>query len=64
MSINRRARSETATSHLWPAATAGVVLVAIGLLLSACNTAKGVGEDVSATGHAVTQGAQDVKSGL
>jgi len=32
--------------------------------LSACNTVSGAGQDVSATGRAVTRGAQDVKSGL
>ena len=56
-------RSTTASSSVWPAAAA-VLLVAMGLALSSCNTAQGVGEDVSATGHAVTRGAQDVKSGL
>ena len=35
-----------------------------GLLLSGCNTTAGVGKDVSATGAAVTRGANDVKTGL
>ena len=56
-------RTKTASSSAWPAAAA-LLLVAMTLALSSCNTASGVGEDVSATGHAVTRGAQDVKSGL
>ena len=48
---------------MWPTGTV-LLLVAMSLALSSCNTAQGVGEDVSATGHAVTRGAQDVKSGL
>ena len=34
------------------------------IALSGCNTTAGVGRDVSATGNAVTRGANDVKSGL
>ena len=33
-------------------------------LLSACNTTAGAGQDVSAAGHAVTDSAEKVKSGL
>ena len=33
-------------------------------LLSACNTTAGVGQDVSAAGHAVTNSAEKVKSGM
>ena len=33
-------------------------------MLAACNTTAGVGQDVSATGRAVTRGANDVKQGL
>ena len=33
-------------------------------LLSACNTTAGVGQDVSATGRAVTNTAEKAKSGL
>ena len=33
-------------------------------LLSACNTVAGAGEDTSAAGHAVTNGAEKIKSGL
>ena len=39
-------------------------VLAAGLALSGCNTTAGVGKDVSATGSAVTRGANDVKSGL
>ena len=39
-------------------------VMAAGLALSGCNTTAGVGKDVSATGTAVTRGANDVKSGL
>jgi entericidin B len=41
-----------------------VVVMAAGLMLSGCNTTAGVGKDVSATGAAVTRGANDVKTGL
>ncbi len=34
------------------------------IMLSGCNTTAGVGKDVSATGSALTRGANDVKSGL
>jgi predicted small secreted protein len=33
-------------------------------LLSACNTTAGAGQDVSTAGHAVTNSAEKVKSGL
>ena len=39
-------------------------VMATGLMLSGCNTTAGAGRDVSATGAAVTRGANDVKSGL
>ena len=41
-----------------------VIMIASGLVLTACNTTAGVGQDVSATGAAVTRGANDIKSGL
>ena len=63
MQSGQPTKSTTASSKLWPAATAAL-LVGASLLLNGCNTAAGVGQDVSATGHAVTRGAQDVKSGL
>ena len=39
-------------------------VMATGLALSGCNTTAGAGRDVSATGAAVTRGANDVKNGL
>ncbi len=41
-----------------------VSLLGCGLMLTACNTTAGAGEDVSAAGHAVTSTAEKVKSGL
>ncbi len=41
-----------------------VVAMACALMLSGCNTAEGVGRDVSATGAALTRGANDLKNGL
>ena len=41
-----------------------LLLSAAAPLLAACNTTAGVGQDVSATGRAVTRGANEVKSGL
>ncbi len=41
-----------------------VVLSGAAALLSACNTTAGVGQDVSAAGHAVTHSAEKVKSGM
>ncbi len=43
---------------------AALLLVLAAPLLAACNTTAGAGEDVSATGRALTRGANDVKSGL
>ncbi len=40
------------------------VLAALSPMLSACNTTAGAGEDLNATGRAVTRGADKVKSGL
>ena len=57
-----QAKSLPARNWLMPATAA--VIVALGLMLSGCNTTQGVGEDVSATGHAVTRGATAVKNGL
>ena len=42
----------------------GALLVAATVSLAGCNTTAGVGQDVSATGHAVTNSAEKVKSGL
>lgn len=41
---------------------AALVLIGAAGLLSACNTTAGAGQDVSATGRAVTRGAEDVKA--
>jgi predicted small secreted protein len=41
-----------------------LALAALAPVLSACNTTAGAGEDLSATGKAVTRGADKVKSGL
>lgn len=41
-----------------------LALATLAPMLAACNTAAGVGQDVSATGRAVTRGADDVKNGL
>jgi predicted small secreted protein len=41
-----------------------VMLSGATVLLSACNTTAGVGQDVSAAGHAVTNSAEKVKSGM
>ncbi len=42
----------------------GVALLASVLGLSACNTTAGAGQDVAATGRAVTNSAEKVKQGL
>jgi predicted small secreted protein len=36
-------------------------VLAAASMVSACNTTAGLGEDVSATGHAVTHGAEKVQ---
>lgn len=41
-----------------------LLLVGAAVGLSACNTTAGAGQDVSATGHAVTNSAEKVKQGL
>jgi len=41
-----------------------LALAALAPMLAACNTTAGVGQDVSATGRAVTRGADEVKKGL
>ena len=41
-----------------------LVLVCGSLSLGACNTMKGAGRDVSATGHAVTNAAQDTQNAI
>jgi predicted small secreted protein len=41
-----------------------VLLSGATVLLNACNTTAGAGKDVSAVGHAVTNSADKVKSGM
>ncbi len=41
-----------------------LLLGAVAPMLTACNTTAGAGQDVSATGRAVTRGAEDVKRTL
>jgi predicted small secreted protein len=43
---------------------AALLLSGAAVALSACNTTAGVGQDVSATGRAVTNSADSVKQGL
>ena len=40
------------------------VLAGAASILSACNTTAGVGEDISATGHAITGGAEKTKQAM
>lgn len=51
------------TAPLRTLLTAGLLIGAV-LSLAACNTTAGAGKDVSATGKAVTNSAEKVKSGL
>jgi len=41
-----------------------VLVLGAATLVSACNTTAGLGQDVSATGHAVTNGAEKAKQGM
>jgi predicted small secreted protein len=41
-----------------------ILLSGASVLLNACNTTAGAGKDVSAAGHAVTNSAEKVKSGM
>jgi entericidin B len=41
-----------------------VLLSSVTVVLAGCNTTAGVGQDVSAAGHAVTNSAEKVKSGM
>ena len=47
-----------------PALAAVIAVSALAPLLVACNTTAGAGQDLSATGRAVTRGANNVKSAL
>jgi predicted small secreted protein len=59
MPKSKSLRSRAATVLL-----ALAVLGGLGMTVTACNTTAGAGQDVSATGHAVTNTAEKVKSGL
>jgi predicted small secreted protein len=43
---------------------AAFLLAGAAITVGGCNTTAGVGQDVSATGHAVTNSAEKVKQGL
>ena len=58
------ALSQDNAGHRRAALLGLAVLMAGGLMLSACNTVAGAGQDVKATGSAVTSGADTVKSKL
>ncbi len=64
MSQIEAARSYSRKSRRSMALLAVLALSASAALLSACNTVAGAGQDVSSTGHAVTRGAEGIKSGL
>ena len=64
MSQVKVTRPTARKSHRSMALLAILALSASAGLLSACNTVAGAGQDVSSTGHAVTRGAEDIKSGL
>jgi len=52
------------TMTLFARLLAVVVLMMAGAGLTACNTAAGAGQDVSAAGHAVTRTADKVKDAM
>ena len=54
----------TNTRRLPRLLAACAALLTAATLLSACNTTHGLGQDVKATGNAVTNGADSVKQGL
>lgn len=43
---------------------AALILATLAPVLAACNTSAGAGQDLSATGRAITRSADDVKRGL
>jgi predicted small secreted protein len=51
-------------SRIAGAMLAAFLLAGASALLSACNTTAGAGQDVSAAGRAVTNGAEKVKQGM
>ena len=60
MTQNRDSRASRRAATL----LAALLLSLTAGLLSACNTVAGAGEDTSAAGRAVTNGAEKIKSGL
>jgi predicted small secreted protein len=67
MTISSRASTLsrfTSLQHRRAAFFGLAILMVAGLMLSGCNTVAGAGQDVRATGNAVTRGADDVKTGL
>ena len=61
--IHRKPRSRK-IARAGAALLAAITLSGSLIALSACNTTAGVGEDVSATGHAVSGTAERTKQGL
>ncbi|HEX5079691.1 MAG TPA: entericidin A/B family lipoprotein [Geminicoccaceae bacterium] len=54
--------SQVLTQKAYPGLVLGFIgMLLTGMLLSSCNTAEGVGEDVSAAGNAVSDTADDLK---
>ena len=53
--------TEVAMRKLFAACFAFLLLMGTGALLSACNTTAGAGQDISATGHVITNGAEKLK---
>jgi entericidin B len=51
-------------ANLASAALGLFVLASMAMTLSGCNTTAGVGQDVSAAGRAVSNGAEKVKQGM
>lgn len=56
--------SDSRRSRRSVALLAVLALSASAALLSACNTVAGAGQDVSATGNAVSNGAEKIRSGM
>jgi entericidin B len=54
----------TIRANLARAALNLFVLASMAMTLSGCNTTAGVGQDVSAAGRAVSNGAEKVKQGM
>ncbi len=58
------AAQRTASSRLGAALLASMLLAGAAITLGACNTTAGAGQDVAATGHAVTTAADKTKAAL